>query len=143
MRSILLKALRAEGVEAVLWQTKPVPGQTLFRRKIGYGKGCPWDHAAPVDYDLAQFPKTARLLDEFILLFSQTFPIACQSVELCDAYAAAFIDVWSRLPALVAKASSLVRRAQKSAKGSRNDADARGRRALGAAEARTGTRARQ
>ncbi len=37
VRQAVLRALVAEGVEAVLWQTQPVPGQTLFREKIGYG----------------------------------------------------------------------------------------------------------
>src|SRR5262249_59222519 len=32
VRDAVLAALRAEGCEAVLWQTRPVPGQTLFQR---------------------------------------------------------------------------------------------------------------
>ncbi|HVY49606.1 MAG TPA: DegT/DnrJ/EryC1/StrS family aminotransferase [Minicystis sp.] len=102
VRDALVRALRAEGAEVVLWQTVPVPAQTLFRRKIGYGKGCPWDHAAPVDYDLAQYPETTALLASSIVLFSQTCPIACQPAALADAYADAFEKVWARLPDVVA-----------------------------------------
>ena len=33
----LKAALVAEGLEAVLWQTQPVPGQGLFKNKAGFG----------------------------------------------------------------------------------------------------------
>jgi dTDP-4-amino-4,6-dideoxygalactose transaminase len=97
VRDALLAALMAEGVDAVLWQTKPVPGQRLFKEKLGYGKGCPWDHAAKVDYDLAQYPETQKLLDSSVVLFSQTYPIAPQPRALAEAYAEAFGKVWTRL----------------------------------------------
>jgi dTDP-4-amino-4,6-dideoxygalactose transaminase len=104
VRDALCRALIAEGVEAVLWQTKPVPGQVLFQKKIGYGvrdgtlpPGCPWDHGAPVDYDLRQYPETQRLLDGSLVLFSHSFPIAPQPIELVDAYGEAFADVWNQL----------------------------------------------
>jgi len=101
VRAALVQALRAEGVEAVLWQTVPVPGQTLFRQRVGYGHGVPWDRAPGVDYDLSRFPETLRLLEGSIVLFSQTYPIACQPLELCEAYAEAFARVWKSLPDVV------------------------------------------
>jgi perosamine synthetase len=100
VRDAVLGALRAEGCEVVLWQTQPVPGQTLFRRKVGYGRGalgCPWDHGRPVNYDLAQYPETTRLLDSSLCLFSQTYPIAPQPQSLVESYAEAFSQVWTRL----------------------------------------------
>jgi len=109
VRDAVLRALVAEGVDAVLWQNQPVPGQKLFRDRTGFGQnsfgpiaagsgpGCPWDHAAPVDYDLAQYPETTRLLDRSLCLFSQTYPIAPQPRELAEAYGAAFAKVWSKL----------------------------------------------
>jgi hypothetical protein len=104
VRDAVLRALVAEGVDAVLWQNQPVPGQKLFRDRTGFGKvaggsgpGCPWDHAAPVDYDLAQYPESTRLLDRSLCLFSQTYPIAPQPPELAEAYGAAFAKVWSQL----------------------------------------------
>lgn len=81
VRDALLRALIAEGIDAVLWQTQPVPGQKLFREK----------------YDLGQFPETTRLLDSSLCLFSQTYPIAPQSTELCEAYAKGFAKVWLKL----------------------------------------------
>jgi dTDP-4-amino-4,6-dideoxygalactose transaminase len=102
VRDALLAALKAEGVDAVLWQSQPVPGQRLFREKVGYGKGCPWDHGPPVSYDLAQYPETTRLLDSSIVLFSHTYPIAPQPAALVGAYAEAFAKVWARVGELVA-----------------------------------------
>jgi perosamine synthetase len=113
VRDALCRALVAEGVEAVLWQTKPVPGQALFQQKVGFGLGagkappaCPWDHGAPVDYDLRQYPETQRLLDSSLVLFSQSFPIAPQPRELVEAYAEAFAKVWNRLAEVVEAGSS-------------------------------------
>jgi perosamine synthetase len=108
VRDALCRALTAEGVEAVLWQTKPVPGQVLFQKKIGYGvmpgkslPGCPWDHGGPVDYDLRQYPETQKLLDGSLVLFSHSFPIAPQPLALIDAYADAFSKVWSQLDSVL------------------------------------------
>jgi dTDP-4-amino-4,6-dideoxygalactose transaminase len=102
VRDALVKALKAEGVEAVLWQTVPVPGQTLFKDRVGYGHGVPWDKGQEVDYDLARFPETVRLLEGSIVLFSQTYPIACQPLDLCERYGDAFAKVWGCLPDVVA-----------------------------------------
>ncbi len=99
VRDAVKAALVAEGVEAVLWQSKPVPAQGLFRDRVGLGGSqCPWDHAAPVDYELAQFPETVALLDSSLVLFSHTCPIAAQPMKLVEQYAQAFERVWERLP---------------------------------------------
>jgi dTDP-4-amino-4,6-dideoxygalactose transaminase len=102
VRDAMVKALSAEGVDAVLWQTKPVPGQRLFQEKVGYGKGWPWSGAAPVSYDLAQYPETNRLLDDSLVLFSHTYPIASQPRSVAEAYAEAFAKVWARLDEVLA-----------------------------------------
>lgn len=102
VRAAVQKALIAEGVDAVLWQSQPVPAQTLFREKVGYGKGWPWDRAEPVDYRLENYPKTIQLLDSSLCLFSQSFPIAAQPMALCEAYAEAFTKVWTRLDEVLA-----------------------------------------
>jgi dTDP-4-amino-4,6-dideoxygalactose transaminase len=101
VRDAMTAALKAEGLDVVLWQTVPVPGQRVFREKVGYGKGCPWDHGAPISYDLSQYPQTVRLLDNSLVLFSQTYPIAPQSLALCEAYAEAFERVWKNLPEVI------------------------------------------
>jgi hypothetical protein len=102
VRDAMVRALRAEGVDAVLWQTQPVPGQQLFRDKVGFGRGYPWTAGGPVSYELAQYPETTKLLDSSLVLFSHTYPIAPQSAALCEAYAAAFERVWTRLDEVLA-----------------------------------------
>jgi dTDP-4-amino-4,6-dideoxygalactose transaminase len=91
VRDAMLQALRAEGCEAVLWQTQPVPGQTLFRRM-----GTP-------SHDLARFPVTRAILDRSLVLFSQTYPLAPQPRPVVEAYAEAFSRVWTRLPEVLAR----------------------------------------
>lgn len=105
VRDAMITALRAEGVDAVLWQTKPIPGQKLFQDKIGYGKGFPWSAGAPVDYDLAQYPVTQQVLDDSLILFSHTYPIAPQPRRVVEAYADAFAKVWPRLAEVLAATS--------------------------------------
>ena len=91
VRDAVLRALRAEGCEVVLWQTRPVPGQTLFQRM------------GAASYDLARFPVTRAILDRSLVLFSQTYPIAPQPRPLVEAYAEAFARVWTRLPEVLAR----------------------------------------
>ena len=103
VRDALVDALVAEGLEAVLWQTKPVPGQRLFRERVGLaGRACPWVHGSDVDYDLSQYPESTRLLEGSLCLFSHTCPIAPQPRELVEAYADTFARLWARLDEVVA-----------------------------------------
>jgi len=103
VRDAMRHALSAEGLEAQLWQSKPVPGQGLFQQRAGFGgKAFPWDAAPPVDYDLAQYPETNALLESSLVLFSHTCPIAAQPLALVEAYADAFERVWQRLPDVLA-----------------------------------------
>jgi perosamine synthetase len=97
VRDAMVAALKAEGVDAVLWQTQPVPAQGLFRDKVGYGKGHPWSLGPQVSYELSQYPETVRLLDSSLVLFSHTYPIAPQPMGLCEAYADAFEALWTNL----------------------------------------------
>jgi len=57
-RDTLVGAMKAEGVETVVWQRFILPAMTVFQAKNAYGKGCPWEcrHASPVDYSVEQFP---------------------------------------------------------------------------------------
>ncbi|MGZ3447392.1 MAG: DegT/DnrJ/EryC1/StrS family aminotransferase, partial [Myxococcaceae bacterium] len=99
VRDAMVKALRAEGCEVVLWQTRPVPGQTLFQRLDAESAGRP----GRVSYALDQFPVTQSIVDRSLCLFSQTYPIAPQPRALVEAYAEAFTRVWKRLPELLSR----------------------------------------
>lgn len=96
VRDAMLRALRAEGCEVVLWQTRPVPGQTLFQRMHAEAAARPAQ--GRVSYELAQYPETRAILDRSLCLFSQTYPIPPQPRALVEAYAEAFARVWLRLP---------------------------------------------
>ena len=111
VRSALLAGLRGEGVDTVLWQTQPIPGQSVFKERVGFGKGYPWSLASeggkPVDYekqyDPASYPITKHVLDHSLCLFSQSFPLAPQPMALVEQYAHAFAKVWANLSELVEK----------------------------------------
>ena len=106
VRTALLAGLRAEGVDTVLWQTQPIPGQRVFQERVGFGKGYPWtlvkaDYAKP--YDPASYPVTQHVLDHSLCLFSQSFPLAPQPLVLVAQYGEAFAKVWANLAELVEK----------------------------------------
>ena len=100
----LLAALKAEGVEVSLWQTIPVPGQTLFQERTGYGLSCPWKCplGEEVKYDLREYPETVKLLNDSMVIGSHSYPLFPQSVELMQAYVEAFQRVFTHLDQVVA-----------------------------------------
>ena len=101
-RNALMKSLRREGVETVLWQVTPVPSQGLFEQQAGYGKGCPWTcNSSAVRYRDETYPETTRLLDSSLVIGSQSAPLAGQSIELMRCYADAFEKVLSDRDTLI------------------------------------------
>lgn len=77
-RDRVLDALRAEGVEAVLWQRVPLPAHPVF--------GCAEPYAT-----------TAALLDGSLIVGSQSCPLFAQPLDVVDAWADAFEKVWTSL----------------------------------------------
>jgi dTDP-4-amino-4,6-dideoxygalactose transaminase len=101
-RDAVLRALREEGVEVVTWQVVPVPSQVLFQQQIGYGKGCPWTcHSSAVRYKDEVYPVTTQLLDNSIVIGSQSAPLAGQDLELMHYYGDAFEKVFADKDALI------------------------------------------
>jgi dTDP-4-amino-4,6-dideoxygalactose transaminase len=101
-RGAVVKSLREEGVETVLWQVTPVPSQVLFQEQTGYGKGCPWTcHKSEVHYRDEKYPVTSQLLDNSIVIGSQSAPLAGQDIELMHSYADAIEKVFADRDALV------------------------------------------
>jgi dTDP-4-amino-4,6-dideoxygalactose transaminase len=98
-RNKVLAALKAEGVEVSLWQTIPVPGQTLFQDRTGYGLSCPWKCplGEEVKYDLAEYPETIRLLADSLVVGSHSYPLFPQPMELMRSYVEAFQRVFANL----------------------------------------------
>lgn len=65
LKNAMVKALRAEGVHLGQWQTMPVPAQSVFQEKKGYGKGCPWTcrFGRDVEYRAEDYPETLRFIE--------------------------------------------------------------------------------
>ncbi|PYN77228.1 MAG: hypothetical protein DMD96_24220 [Candidatus Rokuibacteriota bacterium] len=75
LRDRVLEALRAEGVEAVLWQTAPLPAHPLFASRERY-------------------PNAEAALASTLVIGSQSYPLFAQPLEVVDAWADAFERVW-------------------------------------------------
>jgi dTDP-4-amino-4,6-dideoxygalactose transaminase len=65
-RTKVFKALNAEGIGMSSWQTVTLPGQSIFRDKIGYGKGSPWsdkNYKGNVSYNPEEYPVAQMVVD--------------------------------------------------------------------------------
>jgi dTDP-4-amino-4,6-dideoxygalactose transaminase len=93
------KALRAEGLQANEWHNRPVPLQSLFQNRNGYGSGCPWTcpfgKGAAVTYKPEDYPVAQRILDDSIVLHSAIYPP--NGRKLMGKYVEAFDKLWENL----------------------------------------------
>ena len=90
-KNAIVKALRAEGVGLGQWQTMPVPGQSVFQEKKGYGKGCPWtcQFAREVEYRAEDYPRTIEFIDSHSYLSG----VPPNTMELMERYVRGFRKV--------------------------------------------------
>lgn len=105
LRNIMLRALRAEGVEAVLWHTTPLPAYPLFQQRTGYGGQFPWTgtpDSRDLTYDPHAYPEATRLLDDSLLLGSERYPLAGQDASVMPYVVAAVHKVYAAVETLVA-----------------------------------------
>jgi perosamine synthetase len=103
LRDATMRALVAEGLEVVVWQTGPLPAQAVFRARdasFGFPPSGEGGADLAVNYDPARYPRTRALLEGSIVLFSQSCPLIAQSDELVDRYIEAFQRVWHHRAAL-------------------------------------------
>jgi len=99
-RTAIERALNAEGVPIGQWQTVPVPSQSVFQFKDGYGLGCPWScpfytnsiepFHTPVIYRNEDYLETLRLIDEYLMISRITPP---NDLSLMKLYVEAFRKV--------------------------------------------------
>ena len=63
-KKAVIAALRAEGIGLGQWQSRPVPGQDVFLKRVGYGKGCPWTcrFGREVTYRGEDYPRTLEFI---------------------------------------------------------------------------------
>ncbi len=97
-------ALDAEGVTTSEWQNAPVPAQTLFQEKQGYGKGCPWNCSfsrgkSKIVYDIYDYPETLKMLKSSFVLGSimEGNVRPPNTMELMKHYVEAFQKVFQSL----------------------------------------------
>jgi perosamine synthetase len=101
LRDRVMTALRAEGVEVMLWLDKPVPEMEVFQSRTGYGRGCPWTcHRSDVRYGVGEHPRTSALLADSFVVGSQSYPLFPQPRALMEQYAGAFEKVIRRVTEL-------------------------------------------
>ncbi|MBI3919908.1 MAG: DegT/DnrJ/EryC1/StrS family aminotransferase [Armatimonadetes bacterium] len=86
------KALAAEGIGMGQWQSMPVPAQSVFQEKKGYGKGCPWSctHGRDVEYRGEDYPRTLEFIANHSYLSAVHPP---NGMDLMELYAKGFRKV--------------------------------------------------
>jgi len=101
-------ALDAEGVTTSEWQNAPVPAQTLFQEKRGYGKGCPWSCSFSrgedkIIYNPHDYPETLKILKGSFVLGSimEGNVRPPNTMELMKRYVEAFQKVFHNLERVV------------------------------------------
>jgi dTDP-4-amino-4,6-dideoxygalactose transaminase len=101
VRDRLIRALRAEGVEALLWQIEPLPAYPAFRHTTYASWSPALDRESLREWDPAEFPVASRVLDSSFILGSEPHPIIIQSSSLMEGYVDAFAKVLSNLDAVL------------------------------------------
>jgi perosamine synthetase len=100
LRDRVMRAVQAEGVEAMIWQPQPIPAQPVFRRTLR-----PWQsHTAgePMrEWDPAEYPVASRLVDVSLALGTEARPLYVQEPDLMDRYADAVQKVLGNVEALM------------------------------------------
>jgi len=109
-RQALQDILRAEGVFVRLSQHTPVPGQSLFQVKRGYGKGCPWTcpHGRDVSYNIEDYPKTLDVLSRSLAL-DVRFTYPHTSIQIVDKMLDVFKKVFEHLEEVIHVSEALYR----------------------------------
>jgi perosamine synthetase len=102
LRDRLVRALRAEGVEAVLWQAEPLPAYPAFR-KAAYAPWQPGRDDEPLaDWDPSEYPVAVRVLESSLILCSEQSPLFVQEASLMERYVEAFEKVLANVEEVLA-----------------------------------------
>jgi dTDP-4-amino-4,6-dideoxygalactose transaminase len=107
MRTILQRALRAEGVPVQQYQRLPLPGQPALRDRAGFG-GYPWRLPGVPErgrYRAADYPGVLTVLEDSLTL--QRWHLNPASMPVLDRCADAFEKVWQHRDQLAAIARSV------------------------------------
>jgi dTDP-4-amino-4,6-dideoxygalactose transaminase len=101
LRDRLIRALRAEGVEALLWQIEPLPAYPAFR----HATLSPWypglDESPLRPWEPGEYPVASHVLDSSFIVGSEHHPIIVQAPSLMERYVEAFAKVMANLDAVL------------------------------------------
>ena len=103
-------ALLAEGVPMSEYQNRPLPGQMLFTKRSGYGRGCPWTcgHASrEVSYRPQDFPAALDVIRGSLVVGSRLCMASFRNPASIAAYEDAFIKVFTNLDEVYSHALTL------------------------------------
>jgi dTDP-4-amino-4,6-dideoxygalactose transaminase len=109
-RKAVQDAMEAEGVGLIEYQNRPVPGQSFFVERRGYGKGCPWScgHTSrDIKYDMYEYPQTLDVIRGTLLVGHRLCMASFMEPKNIELYLEAFRKVFSRLDELTGYARSL------------------------------------
>jgi perosamine synthetase len=98
----------AEGLPLVEFQNQPLPGHDLLQRKIGYGRGCPWQCQGRSDrtFRIEEYPGALQAIrDSLVVGYPAQAVLA--NPEVVDCYLAAFEKLRDNLRAFERFASDL------------------------------------
>lgn len=109
LRTILHRALRAEGVPLQQYQLVPLPWQEAFRERAGFG-GYPWklNDVAPVTHRADDYPVTTAVIEDSLTL--QRWHLNPNSGPALLRCAEAMHKVWENLDTLIPIARSVEHR---------------------------------
>ncbi|MBI3947446.1 MAG: DegT/DnrJ/EryC1/StrS family aminotransferase [Armatimonadetes bacterium] len=104
-KAAVLSALRAEGLPLGQWQSLPVPAQSVFQKKEGYGKGCPWTcrFGRDVEYRAEDYPETVRFIESHSYLGGVYPP---NDLRLMERYVKGFRKVMENIGRVMEPAKS-------------------------------------
>jgi dTDP-4-amino-4,6-dideoxygalactose transaminase len=98
-------AMAAEGLPLRFYQFLPVPGQSVFRHKQGFGHGIPWSlpDAQPVDYNIEAYPVTLEVLESTRCVgrSGTSGPNYFRNRTTMKAYINGFQKLWENLDSIV------------------------------------------
>ncbi|MEV4070019.1 DegT/DnrJ/EryC1/StrS family aminotransferase [Nonomuraea fuscirosea] len=107
LRAVAERALRAEGVPVMRYQTLPLPEQPAFRSRDGFAGGYPWrlPGACSAPYRPEDYPRTLAVIEDSLTLQRWHLnPAAGSVLRRC---ADAFEKVWEHRDELAAAARAM------------------------------------
>jgi perosamine synthetase len=97
-------AMDAEGLPLRLYQNSPVPGQSMFLLREGFGNGIPWSLPGvhPRRYDIEEYPATLDVLETTRCIGrpGSSGPNYFGRQEIIDLYLDGFRKLWDNLDSL-------------------------------------------